>query len=301
MQTICFTGFDKKIKAELIRIAENGNFTVRTNVVSGLVFLCCGSNAGPSKINKAKEIGATLISEIEFRSLASDIDSVILPTGNSEIVTINKDYSPQPAPITSIHDAHPLLDHLWSAIDGSKRISIIYHGGSNSGSCRDVIPLSLNENFVMTAADLKDSNRAVKSFSIENIEVPGIERLALSDATGTRRRSHKQYSIGKFKDIGEVYLALKDTLDGMGWHVATYEEDGVCIRLDICDYFKNGKPRKTPVVTLYYEPENQSRPYVCKCREILLANTYNNLDNAALMFLRLAHEASSLEPDEIKE
>lgn len=288
MQTICFTGFDKATKNELIDIAEDLGFTIRTNVVNGLNFLCCGSNAGPSKINKAKEISATLISEAEFRAFSS----------NADLVVAHND-KPRPVSKLNIHDPHPLLDYLWSAVDSSARISIIYHGGSNKGTSRDILPLSLNEKFILRAVDLNDPNRAVKSFAIENIEASGIERLVLTNETSQRGRNRKQYSVGRFKDIEEVYHKLKDTLVGMGWHVATYEENGVCVRLDVCDYFKNGKPRKTPVVTLYFEPENRTRPYVCKCREIQLANTYSNLDNAAYMLLTLAHEASSLEADEI--
>ena len=55
MKTICFTGFGKKEKNELMEIAEKRGFIVKGDVIKGLCYLCCGENAGPSKISKAKQ------------------------------------------------------------------------------------------------------------------------------------------------------------------------------------------------------------------------------------------------------
>lgn len=297
MTTICFTGFSKTAKNELIQLAKTKKLEVKSDVTNNLLYLCCGPNAGPSKMKKAKSNGTILISEDDFRTLEAGkvIDTAYMP-------------SPAPTPpdlergsiAATIYDEHPLLDCLWDSIDNNKKITLVYHGGSNSGSERDLLPLSLNENFILRAVDLNTKQREVKSFAVEKIEIIGLKGVKLCEPRKSKNEARRQYNSTKLNSIGEVYYALKDTLDGMGWHVTTYHKDGECIRLDVCDYFKNGKPRKTPVVTLYFEPENKTRPYVCKCREIELANTYANLDNAALMFLNLAYEASSIDVGEVE-
>ena len=53
---ICFTGFSKKDKENLIEIAKINNFFVRTEVTKKLSLLVCGDNAGPSKLIKASKM-----------------------------------------------------------------------------------------------------------------------------------------------------------------------------------------------------------------------------------------------------
>jgi len=67
---VCFTGFNASEKADLIQAAESAMFRVRSGVTKGLQFLCCGANAGPSKVRKAREQGVIVLTAEEFRSLA---------------------------------------------------------------------------------------------------------------------------------------------------------------------------------------------------------------------------------------
>ena len=53
---VCFTGFSKKDKENLIEIAKINNFFVRTEVTKKLSLLVCGDNAGPSKLIKASKM-----------------------------------------------------------------------------------------------------------------------------------------------------------------------------------------------------------------------------------------------------
>lgn len=297
MKTIYFTGFNKTKKYELMQIAKNRGIVIKDDITVGLSYLCCGENAGPKKISKAKTIGAVLISENSFRELDLEDEpvSVIDDLQSTDTLPIANDSLQK----ISVYDEHPLLDYLWSATDLGKRISIIYHGGSNPGVARDIIPRSVNENFTLKAVDLNSDERVVKLFSIEKIEVHGLARLNMPDALNPRENKSEIFGDIDFNSIGDVYLMLRDTLEAMGWHVATYENNGLCNRLDVCTYFKNGKPRKIPIVTLYYEKENKIRPYVCKCREVSLANTYSNLNHAASIFLTIAYEISLIANDEV--
>jgi len=63
---VCFTGFSPSDKKELIQIAEDNDIHVAKSVTKGLMFLCCGENAGPSKMSKAEKQGVKLIDKDEF-------------------------------------------------------------------------------------------------------------------------------------------------------------------------------------------------------------------------------------------
>jgi NAD-dependent DNA ligase len=66
---ICFTGFKSDDKKRLITMAENNGVTVRSSVTKNLNFLCCGYNAGPMKINAARDQGVITLSEDQFIKL----------------------------------------------------------------------------------------------------------------------------------------------------------------------------------------------------------------------------------------
>ncbi|OOF64778.1 BRCT domain-containing protein [Rodentibacter pneumotropicus] len=66
---ICFTGFSRHTREELEELAEIADFTVRKSITQNLNFLVTGDNAGPSKISKAIDVGATLLDEDEFREM----------------------------------------------------------------------------------------------------------------------------------------------------------------------------------------------------------------------------------------
>lgn len=63
---VCFTGFGATRRAELSALAVDGGLRVVTAVTRDLALLVCGSNAGPSKLQKAGAQGATILDEREF-------------------------------------------------------------------------------------------------------------------------------------------------------------------------------------------------------------------------------------------
>ncbi|WP_157725642.1 BRCT domain-containing protein [Vitreoscilla filiformis] len=66
---ICFTGFKQADKDRLTSLAEANNFFIRPSVTKNLHFLCCGYNAGPSKIEKSRHQGVMILSEDQFMLL----------------------------------------------------------------------------------------------------------------------------------------------------------------------------------------------------------------------------------------
>ena len=66
---VCFTGFKSDDKKRLIELAESKGFIVRSSVTQKLNFLCCGYNAGPKKIEKARNQGVIALNENQFTHL----------------------------------------------------------------------------------------------------------------------------------------------------------------------------------------------------------------------------------------
>jgi NAD-dependent DNA ligase len=59
---ICFTGFSPSQKSNMQQAAQRRGFKVVKSVTKRLAFLCAGPNAGPSKLQKARQCGATILS-----------------------------------------------------------------------------------------------------------------------------------------------------------------------------------------------------------------------------------------------
>ncbi|ADU70699.1 BRCT domain-containing protein [Pantoea sp. At-9b] len=63
---ICFTGFKKADKERLIECATANGMTVRSSVTQNLQLLCCGYNAGPTKVTAARMKGVVILDEEQF-------------------------------------------------------------------------------------------------------------------------------------------------------------------------------------------------------------------------------------------
>lgn len=66
ISSVCFTGFSQTEKLELTEMANNSRFRVVGSVSNSLSFLCVGENAGPAKLEKAKECGIVIMTRAEF-------------------------------------------------------------------------------------------------------------------------------------------------------------------------------------------------------------------------------------------
>lgn len=66
---VCFTGFKKDDKERLTAIATENKMSVRSSVTQNLQVLCCGYNAGPTKVSAARMKGVIILDEKQFHSL----------------------------------------------------------------------------------------------------------------------------------------------------------------------------------------------------------------------------------------
>lgn len=68
---VCFTGFNKDDKNRLTKVAKENGLVVRSSVTKSLDILCCGYNAGPKKLQEAREKDTMILNEKEFIALAT--------------------------------------------------------------------------------------------------------------------------------------------------------------------------------------------------------------------------------------
>ena len=66
---VCFSGFSATDKAELSAQAVESGLEVVGSVTKNLAFLCAGENAGPAKLEKAREQGVHVLTREEFTHL----------------------------------------------------------------------------------------------------------------------------------------------------------------------------------------------------------------------------------------
>jgi NAD-dependent DNA ligase len=66
---VCFTGLKSENKQRLKEMAESKGMVVRSSVTNNLSFLCCGYNAGPKKIEKARAQNVIALNEEQFIQL----------------------------------------------------------------------------------------------------------------------------------------------------------------------------------------------------------------------------------------
>lgn len=65
---VCFTGFGLTEREELEAMAEQAGLVVAKSVTKELGFLCVGENAGPSKVEKARNQKTVILTREEFEA-----------------------------------------------------------------------------------------------------------------------------------------------------------------------------------------------------------------------------------------
>jgi len=180
-----------------------------------------------------------------------------------------------------------VIEKLKDAIATGEIIKIVYNGGSQPGACREIAPITITGDKVRARCY---ASGAVKVFSI-----PKIELITSNEKTPTWQPGKQNEII--YNSLNELYNQTRAQLESAGWHVA-FEND----RLSLHDHFKNGKVKKTPVISIgFYEfvadsPETyeeslnptyhkSTRPWHVSAKSFE-TRAYASLDHAAETFLR---------------
>lgn len=183
-------------------------------------------------------------------------------------------------------------DRLRKAIESGEVLKVIYHGGSQPGSLREIAPISINNGKV--SARCYTSN-AVKSFAVEKIVI----------VEGETQSKAAEWQPGlvtpeKYGSVSKLLQNEQNLLVQLGWHI---EHDNN--HLSLHRKFKTGKPLKGSDVSLFYEEytydlvagldgetheENirkRQRPWTVRGKD-QDTKTYSHLDKAAEVFIEWA-------------
>lgn len=182
---------------------------------------------------------------------------------------------------------------ILTAIGERKTLTIVYHGGSQPGTARDIQPLRLADDVVFARDLTTDEERA---FRVDKIELP-----AAGDAIHRYSRTPEIQPEARTQTIGETFAPLVEELRALGWGV----EVGMNA-VGVFSFFKNGKPRKTATVWLQFDEwiydytedgrdvmRRSSRPYCVRSARFQPARSFARLEPAAEMFMT---EAAGLAP-----
>lgn len=182
-------------------------------------------------------------------------------------------------------------ERLKEAIGTGEILKVIYQGGSQPGSLREISPISIKDGKVRARCF---SSNAVKLFVLEKIEIVESEGEREADKwqPGLKPTAH-------YQSIRTLLEEKRDFLASLGWYI---ENDSASLSLH--RRFKNGKPLKGSDVSLDYEEytcdlvagdgevheENRrkrQRPWTVRGKN-KNTRTFGSLDKAAEVFLEWA-------------
>ena len=125
---------------------------------------------------------------------------------------------------------------LTDAAKTGEVVRIVYRGGRQPGSIREIAPMTVSETEVL-ARDLPAGIN--KTFAIAKIELPAATTIAVAYDPNQRADS---------RTVREAIESHVGDLEGLGWHVEVADAATSLHR-----FFKNGKPRKTGDVSLWFD------------------------------------------------
>lgn len=184
-----------------------------------------------------------------------------------------------------------LYERLKVAAKAGEVVRIIYHGGSQPGTVREIYPIRV-ATLEISARDL--ATDIVKTFKLAKIEL-------VDDVTDAPEYDAAHSDISEPAGIIEALDGKHSELENLGWHVAFSEDEASVYR-----FFKNGKPRKTADVSLSYDEfvtdlfvdddgelhedaRHSTRPYRVDSLRFASGRTFGKLSRAAALFLEEAH------------
>lgn len=190
-------------------------------------------------------------------------------------------------------------ERLQQAIGTGELIGIVYHGGSRPGAFREIAPLQIDADKVRARCY---TSNAVKVFSLGKIELRGPVPTQddIQQVWNETAPQHPPYTT-----IVEVHEYCRATVTELGYtaELETYQDGHrICLRTS----FKNGKLRKTAVVSISHErliwdtaitPTGQfirtnerprQRPWIVSSKKLPMARSFSDIAAAVRCFLEQA-------------
>jgi hypothetical protein len=147
-----------------------------------------------------------------------------------------------------MRDAKEVERRLRAAIGTGEVVGICYHGGSQPGAYREVIPLQINGDQVRMRCR---TSGAAKTFSIAKIEIKTAPPET-GDGQSTWNNAPAPLSAA-YSTVAEIEAAHRAEIEALGWRVVAEtgpDGDFLCL----FKATKAGKLLKHPHIVLGFEP-----------------------------------------------
>jgi hypothetical protein len=138
-----------------------------------------------------------------------------------------------------------IVDLLNRTVGTGEVITITYNGGSRPGQARKVVPISLTNEELIAVEPGSHTNKHYKLNRIALVELSSGQRALNSEAAPPVISA-----IPTLETLTEYIERFGPEFQAAGWHICQSETS-----FAIATHFKNGKPRKTPSVSVeYFDP-----------------------------------------------
>ena len=193
----------------------------------------------------------------------------------------------------------PIVELLARSIRAGEAVTITYNGGSRPGQPRKILPLSVSTEELIAVEAGSYTNKHYKLNRIALVELSKGERAVNAEAAPLLVSD-----IPTLGTLSEYIERFGPELRAAGWHISQSETS-----FAIGTYFKNGKPRKTPSVSIQYfdpsietafdldsgllaevrkEPSGRERPWRVDCWRFREGKTFAQLHRAFELFIQEA-------------
>lgn len=129
-----------------------------------------------------------------------------------------------------------LRARLLEAAKAGEVLRVAYHGGSQPGAAREIVPMVVGDVLVMADDCATDALRAFR-IDLLVLLAPGAQAPAYEVG--------KQGAVEPEPTIPECFEPARDALVRLGWHVEIEPQSVTLHR-----FLKNGRPKKSPDVAL---------------------------------------------------
>lgn len=151
-----------------------------------------------------------------------------------------------------------VTEKIQRAIERNETIEIIYYGGSHPGQSRIISPLKIENDKVSARAD---ETFIVKAFFLSKIAILENGNIINSDSSDLTLVEPERY-----ETLSVFFQKKKPYLEALGWDVSKTDEN----RIELSDYFKNGKVRKSPFASVYFEEFIEEYVYDISVEDIVV-------------------------------
>jgi hypothetical protein len=173
-----------------------------------------------------------------------------------------------------------LLATLTNAIGSGEVVEIIYHGGSQPGKSRHIQPRNIKDDKLRAFCI---ETKALKTFLLSKVSPVEPVEGGEESTTNNDYDAELPKQLGAAENLPEAMKPHIEELQDVGWGIMLDEQS-----ISLHRFFKSGKPKKTPVVSLTYIPMHTQKPWRVESEELPVAKSYGHFYKAAVLFLEHA-------------